>query len=76
MNIVEFANFSENGEDFFKLVLLALENTYKSSDKATRSAAENYLKENQKKIVFYFDTFVNAAKAKNLTKEISNSLFI
>lgn len=76
MNIAEFSNFSENGEDFLKLVLLALENTYKASDKATRSAAENYLRENQKKIVFYFDTFVNAAKTKNLTKEISNSLFI
>ena len=44
MNIAEFANFSENGEDFFKLVLLALENTYKASDKATRSAAENDLR--------------------------------
>lgn len=76
MNIAEFSNFSENGEDFFKLVILSLENTYQSSDKATRIAAENYLKENQKKILFYFDTFVNAAKTKNLTKEISNSLFI
>ena len=52
MNIAEFSNFSENGEDFFKLVLLALENTYKASDKATRSVAENDLRENQKKIVY------------------------